>query len=197
MGQNGHGCEATGVIGFTRSTLCDLIRKKGDATVSPEGMVPMPMYIFGNCCHIEDKRTGELRGDELVEYAVKLVKEQQVTKRPENILKDEHHMLSLSKTHSKNFGGRPLALQAAKNLKKVAKALLLKSYGLKTEGNTIGSVFMSRQLIKDQDKSLRREIGEFSNDFPGTLRSCLIDGGGSDIKDNDSMSSNILLFNKK
>lgn len=28
-GQNGHGCEATGVIGFTRPTLCDLFDKKG------------------------------------------------------------------------------------------------------------------------------------------------------------------------
>ena len=72
------------------------------------------MFIFGNCCHIKDKITGELCGDELVGYAAKLVKEQQVTKKPKNILKDEHHMLSLSKTHSKNFGGRPLALQAAK-----------------------------------------------------------------------------------
>ena len=101
----------------------------------------MPMFIFGNCCHIKDKITGELCGDELVGYAAKLVKEQQVTKKPKNILKDEHHMLSLSKTHSKNFGGRPLALQAAKIVKEKAEALLLKSYGLKNGGNSISNVF--------------------------------------------------------
>ena len=96
---------------------CATLSIKGDATVSPEGKVPMPMYIFGDCCHIKDKSTGKLCGDKLVEYAVKLVKEKKVTKRPKNILKDEHHILSLSKTHSKDFGGRPLALSAAKNLK--------------------------------------------------------------------------------
>ena len=101
MGKNGHGCGATGVIGFTRPTLCDLFDRKGDSRFLPKGTVPMPMFIFGNCCHIKDKITGELRGDELVKYAVKLIKEQQVTKRPKNILKDEHQMLSSSKTHSK------------------------------------------------------------------------------------------------
>jgi len=143
-----------------------------------------------------DKKNGELRGDELVEYAVKLVKEQQVTTRPKNILKDDHHILSSSKTHSKNFGGRPLARPAAKNVRNVAKALLLKSYGLQTGGNTIGNVFMSGKLIKDQDKSLRRKMGDFSNNFQGTLRSFFIDGGDSNIKDNDSLSLKILLFNE-
>ena len=140
--------------------------------------------------------TGQLCGEELVEYAVKLVEEQQVTKRLQYILRDGHHMLSSSKTHSKNFGGRPLALPAAKNAKIVAKALLPKSYGLEAEGNTIGNVFMSGLLIKDQDKSLCCKIGDILSNFQGTLHSFLIDGGDSDIKDNDSMSLKIVLFNK-
>ena len=55
---------------------------------------------------------------------------------------------------------------------------------------------MSGKLIKNQDKYLRREMGDFSNDLLGTLRSFVIDGGDSDIKDNDSMSLKIVLFNK-
>ena len=98
--------------------------------------------------------------------------------------------------HSKNISARHLTHQATKNAKKVAKALLLKSYGLSIDGNTIGNVYKAGQLIEEKDKTLRHKIGDYSSDFWGILRSFKIEGGDYDIKDNYSIPLKILLYNK-
>ena len=180
------------MVGFTREALANLF----SPSRPKEGHVPIRMMVFSDCCHLKKEEYGELWGSELENYAAKLVKEKQTHRSPLDIVRDERLSLTPSKKLCHNYGGRPAKIDSAKNAKKLAKALLLQSYGLSRQGNSIGNIFLAGQLIMDKDVALRRKIDDYSNDYRGILRSCIISAGDDDVKLHTSPCVKITLFNK-
>ena len=180
------------MIGFTPQALSTLFSNGRSA----EGNVTAGMIIHGDCCHVKDESYGELRGQELIDCAEKSVKMNLLGKMPLNCVKDERSCLSYSKKHSKNFGGAPLTVSKANNLKQTAKKLLLRSYGLSVNGNAFGNIYEAGKTIMEKDSYLRRQIGDNTDDYRGILRQCNLSAGDDDVKVSNSMSVKITLFNK-
>ena len=125
-----------------------------------------------------------------------LSKEKQTGRMPTSIVKDAHVSLSDSQKHCKNYAGKPATLNTAKNAKRKAKKLLLKSYGLSVQRNTLSNVYVAGHSVQKKDVFLRRKIGDKSDQYRGMLRNMSISAGDDDIEPKDSLSVNITLFNR-